>query len=155
MADPALPSTPMAELVKKTLGLYDLHAYDRLDEVLHEDVRLTFLGETSVGIEHVRASLKALYDAIPDQTHTIERMTVDEPHQACAVEMLVGGTHDSGPFPTGFGMIRASGKHVEWRPGSFIRGRDGKVESWTVYLDQVSVLRALGAELVLSAPVAV
>lgn len=148
-----LPNTPTAALVRKTLRLYDEHAYDRLGEVMHENVQLTFLGETSVGIDHVRTSLRALYDAIPDQTHTIIRMTVDEPHEACAVEMLVAGTHDSGPFPTSFGMIPASGEHVEWRPGSFIRARDGKVESWTVYLDQVSVLKALGVSLAPTTPV--
>jgi ketosteroid isomerase-like protein len=148
-----LPDTPTAALVRKTLQLYDDHAYGRLDEVMHEDVQLTFLGETSVGIDHVRTSLKALYDAIPDQTHTIVRMTVDEPHEACAVEMLVAGTHDSGPFPTSFGMIPPSGEHVEWRPGSFVRARDGKVESWTVYLDQVSVLKALGVSLAPTTPV--
>lgn len=145
---------PTAELVRRTLGLYDAKAFDRLDEVLHDDVRLTFLGETSVGIDHVRESLKALYDAIPDQTHTIERITIDEPHQAVAIEMLVAGTHDGGPFPTGFGMVPPSGQHVEWRPGSFIRARDGKVESWTVYLDQVSVLKALGVTLAPTSPVA-
>lgn len=151
MANVDLSDTPPAALVRRTLALYDAKQFDRLDEVLHDDVRLTFLGETSVGIPSVRAMLEALYTAIPDQTHTIERMTVDEPNEAVAIEMLVAGTHDGGPFPTAFGEIPPSGRHASWRPGSFIRARDGKVESWTVYLDQVSVLRALGVEL---APVA-
>ena len=61
--------------------------------------------------------------------------------------MLVAGTHDGAPFPTAFGEVPPSGRHVEWRPGSFMRARDGKVLTWTVYLDQVEVLRALGVEL--------
>jgi ketosteroid isomerase-like protein len=144
--------TPTAALVRRTLELYDAKEFDRLDEVMHDDVNLTFLGVTSVGLEKVKAGLVPLYEAIPDHFHRIERMTVDEEHEAVAIEMLVGGNHIGTPFPTSFGPIPASGKYVEWRPGSFIRARDGKVMEWTVYLDQVSVLKALGVALVSASP---
>jgi ketosteroid isomerase-like protein len=134
-------------LVRATLATFDSQQFERLGEVLHDDVTLTFLGTPIEGLANVRQTLELLYAAIPDQTHTIERITVDEPHQAVAVEMLVAGTHDGAPFPTAFGEVPPSGRHVEWRPGSFMRGRDGKVLTWTVYLDQVEVLRALGVEL--------
>ena len=149
-----LSETPPAALVRKTLGIYDAHEYDRLDEVLHEDVQLTFLGQTSTGIGPVREMLEALYAAIPDQTHAIERMTVDEPNEAVAIEMLVSGTFNGEPFPTAFGPVPSHGRYVEWRPGSFIRARDGKVASWTVYLDQVTVLNQLGAQIDVSVPAA-
>lgn len=145
--------SPTAALVAKTLGIYDAKEFDRLGEVMHEDVQLTFLGETSVGVANIKAMLEALYTAIPDQTHTIERITIDDEHEAVAIEMLVAGTHDAAPFPTSFGDVPPSGQHVEWRPGSFVRARDGKVQSWTVYLDQVSVLRALGVELAPATPI--
>jgi ketosteroid isomerase-like protein len=137
----------LEQLVRATLAVFDSQEFGRLDEVLHDDVTLTFLGTPIAGLANVRATLEVLYAAIPDQTHKVERITVDEPNQAAAVEMLVGGTHDGAPFPTAFGEVPPSGRHVEWRPGSFIRARDGKVETWTVYLDQVEVLRALGVEL--------
>ena len=135
------------QLVRDTLGIFDAQQFDRLGEVLHDDVTLTFLGTPISGLDNVRQTLEVLYASIPDQRHCIERVTADEPNQAAAVEMLVGGTHDGAPFPTAFGDVPPSGRHVEWRPGSFIRARDGKVETWTVYLDQVEVLRALGVEL--------
>jgi ketosteroid isomerase-like protein len=153
MAHVEFGDSPTAALVAKTLGIYDAKEFDRLSEVMHEDVKLTFLGETSVGIPHVKATLEALYTAIPDQTHTIERITIDDEHEAVAIQMLVAGTHDNAPFPTAFGEVPPSGNHVEWRPGSFIQAREGKVDSWTVYLDQVSVLRALGVELAPATPI--
>jgi ketosteroid isomerase-like protein len=146
--------TSVEALVRKTLHIYDAQEYDRLGEVLHEDVKLTFLGETSVGIDHVRETLQALYAALPDQTHTVDRLTVDEPNQAVGIEMTVAGTHTGAPFPTRFGEIPTSGRSVSWNPGSFMRARDGKVESWTVYLDQVRVLSEFGVELTTSIPAA-
>lgn len=140
-------TTPTAALVRRTLEIYDSKKFDDLDEVMHDDVNLTFLGVTSVGLDNVKAGLVPLYEAIPDHFHRIERMTVDEEREAVAIEMLVGGNHTGAPFPTSFGPIPASGKYVEWRPGSFIRAREGKVTEWTVYLDQVSVLKALGVTL--------
>jgi steroid delta-isomerase-like uncharacterized protein len=139
--------SPTAALVHRVLEVYDSQDYSRLDEVMHDDVVLSFLGVESSGIPVVAERLEAIYAAIPDHFHRVEHIVVDEPNTCAAVQMVVGGHHTAAPYPTSFGGVPASGKYVEWRPGSFIEARDGKVARWTVYLDQVTLLQVLGVPL--------
>lgn len=140
---PRLDPTPVA-LAREMLAYVDAGDLAGLSDVMHDDVVLTFIGITVSGIGQTRELLQSLCDSIPDQVHEIEDAVEDRANGSVALQLRITGTHTGAPFPTTFGRIATTGRSLEWRAGSFVHTHDGKVSSWTVYVDQLAVLGAFG-----------
>jgi len=139
-----------AEDVGRTvLATMDAQDYDRLREVVAEDVQMTQGGATLDGIEDVIGMLKAFYGALPDLEHRI--LNVVEGGDTAAFEMNVVATHD-GPFTSDLGDFPPTGRQTSWYSSTFITVKDGKAVALATYLDVMAVHRELGYEPAQHAP---
>src|ERR1700761_8596833 len=131
-----------AAIARRGLEIMDSQEFERLADVMHEDVRWDGGGVVAIGPQAIGDMLRAFYTAFPDLRHEVVA-TVEE-GAAMAVEMRVIGTHE-GAFPTPVGEIAGTGNHVDWAAGSFIRVADGKVTSWRAYIEVIDILAQIQA----------
>lgn len=133
-----------ADVVRRLFEIFDGQQWDRLDEIVTDDVRLEFGGEPHFGIPAIRAWQEQVYAALPDCIHHLENIVADAESEQVAVQIRVTATHRGGFPSAGFGTLPATGRRVEWTAGSFGRIRDGKICAWTAYSDSLVVLDQLG-----------
>jgi predicted ester cyclase len=131
-----------AAIARRGLEIMDSQEFERLADVMHDDVRWDGGGVVAIGPKAIGDMLRAFYTAFPDLRHEVVA-TVEE-GSAVAVEMRVIGTHQ-GTFPTPVGEIAGTGNHVDWGAGSFIRVKDGKVVSWRAYIEVIDILAQIQA----------
>jgi predicted ester cyclase len=132
-----------ADVGRTVLQTMDAQDYDRLRDVVAEDVQMIQGGASLNGIEDVIAMLKSFYGALPDLEHRI--LNVVEGGDTAAFEMNVVATHN-GPFTSDLGDFPPTGKPTSWYSSTFITVKDGKAVALATYLDVMAVHRELGYE---------
>lgn len=132
----------VAAIARRGLEIMDSQDFERLADVMHDDVHWDGGGVVVDGPKAIGDMLRAFYTAFPDLRHEV--VATVEQGDAVAVEMRVIGTH-KGSFPTPVGEIAATANHVDWGAGSFIRVRDGKVVSWRAYIEVIDILAQIQA----------
>lgn len=132
----------VAAIARRGLEIMDAQEFERLAEVMHDDVKWMVGGVTVDGPEGIGQFLGGFYTAFPDARHEV--LAVVEEGDAVALELRVKATH-GGAFPSPVGEIAATGRSVEWASGTFVRVRDGKIESWRGYNEIIDILVQIGA----------
>lgn len=135
---------PAGAILLRVFAIEEAHEFDRLGEVLCDDVEIRMAGTAFRGLSQVRQMQENFFGAFPDLEQHLQSMT-ETPTRVCA-QLHVTATH-RGPLPTAVGVIEPTGRAIEWFSGIFVEMRDGKVASWSIYLDQLALLASLGYEL--------
>jgi predicted ester cyclase len=135
---------PAGTTLLRVFAIEEAHEFDRLGEVLCDDVEIRLAGTAFQGLSQVRQMQENFFGAFPDLEQHVQTMT-ETPTRVCA-QLHVTATH-LGPLATAFGVIEPTGRAIEWFSGIFVEMRDGKVATWSIYLDQVALLASLGCEL--------
>lgn len=133
----------VADVALEVLRTMDAQDYDKLRELVAEDVVMSQGGVDMNGIDEVIAMLKGFYGALPDLEHRV--LNVVEDDTTAAVQMNVVATH-KGHFESDLGSFPPTGKPTSWYSSTFIVVEDGKAVQLTTYLDVLAVHVELGYE---------
>lgn len=133
----------VADVALEVLRTMDAQDYDKLRDLVAEDVVMSQGGVDMNGIDEVIAMLKAFYGALPDLEHRV--LNVVEDDTTAAVQMNVVATHN-GHFESDLGSFPPTGKETSWHSSTFIVIEDSKAVQLTTYLDVLAVHVELGYE---------
>jgi steroid delta-isomerase-like uncharacterized protein len=117
--------------------------YEGVRALMADDVVVIMGGTLRLdGQEAVLGMLRSYAEAIPDIRHNI--VNVVENGDEVATELRVGGTH-TGTLQTPAGPLPPTGRTIDLPSVDMITVRDGKVQSWRAYYDNLAFMTQLGA----------
>lgn len=121
----------------------------RMDELVRDHVadRCEFVMPGSPplsGTAAIRGLFEAYRAAFPDLKH--RTLHAIESGDTYAAETAYSGTH-KGALVSAAGSIPATGREVGWQSADVVRVEGGKITSWHVYHDPMSLLAQLGVAL--------
>ena len=135
-------------LVRSQLDLYNSHQSDPawLDKRvagLTEDCEITDVpsGRTYRGADGFKQISRFYKDGFPD--HSIEITNVVATEDQVVVEFIGRGTN-TGPLHMPTGDIPATGRYSELRFCEVIQCRNGNIDSFHIYYDNMTLLQNLG-----------
>jgi steroid delta-isomerase-like uncharacterized protein len=98
-------------------------------------------GQTFHGLEGLRQFVQYWLGAFPDYRQEITNLVADD--HSVAIEFIFRGTN-TGPLPMPDGEIPPTGRSLNNRSAAFFRMENGKVASYHLYADVLSIMQQLG-----------
>ena len=128
-------------VIDLTWEILDGKQFERLEEVYHDDMEQVMPIGTLRSLQEIRAMLADHLEAFPDLRHDV--IDTIESGDTLAQEIRVVGTH-TGTLRTPKGDVPATGRKIELRNCIYVKLREGKVQTWHAYYDQVQFRTQLG-----------
>jgi predicted ester cyclase len=133
------------DVLDRNLAAVNAHDVDSYVANQHPNVEFVLPGGVTLrGREQVRQYAELQFTAFPDAKLTFGAQVISD--DLVATEVTFTGTH-TGPLPTPTGVLDATGKTVAMTSMSLLRVLDGLVVFERVFVDQLDMMRQLGAEL--------
>jgi steroid delta-isomerase-like uncharacterized protein len=133
---PAKSPKELAEEAFEALGRGDIATVEQYwDQDIHED--FVAVGEFR-GREAISAFFRETFDAFPDFSMEVERITAEG--DITVIQWLARGTFTGGKFLG----IEPTGRRVQMRGIDVMEWRDGKIVENTIYYDGATLARQIG-----------
>jgi steroid delta-isomerase-like uncharacterized protein len=136
----------MQELLREVYAAIDRQDYDRLGELISEDVVLHYIGiPEPLGRDALFELIREFYAAFPDYTHAVHEMVAEG--NRVAVRLTFDATH-RGEFEG----IAPTGKRVSYAGMHIATIVDGVMEEWWGLEDNLGLMTQLGMQLTPAEP---
>lgn len=134
------------ELLREVYAAIDRQDYDRLGELISEDVVLHYIGiPEPLGRDALFELIREFYAAFPDYTHAVHEMVAEG--NRVAVRLTFDATH-RGEFEG----IAPTGKRVSYAGMHIATIVDGVLEEWWGLEDNLGLMTQLGMQLTPAEP---